>query len=158
METEPAKATSLELKNIVFAVKLSFWLGRPYVLAELIDDLIHLLPFYPITLANALFCLIELGSWKIVKHKLKQISEDYPEKDLDSLEIFKAPLQIAILCHEQSLDAGAENLITQRPEKASRQIERTLLYMLELAIDTKNTALMHKLLKALRIGHLHLRV
>ncbi|HEV8051135.1 MAG TPA: serine/threonine-protein kinase PknD, partial [Parachlamydiaceae bacterium] len=119
-ESDPLKTSSIDLKNMVFAVKLAFWLGRPYVLAELVDDLIHMQIFYPITLANALFCLIELGSWKIAQKKLKEIAEDYPEKNLSGFENYKAPLEAAIACRSQSLEEAAQDIIKLRPENPSR--------------------------------------
>jgi len=147
IENDPKQSTSLELKNLVFAIKLAFWLARPYVLAELIDDLIHLRTFHPITVANALFCLIELGSWKLASEKLKQISEDYPEKDFRTFECFKASLEAVILCHEHSLEMASGNLAKLKPDSPSRHIERALLYILELAIDNKNTTFIHSLIE-----------
>lgn len=147
IEPDPAKANSHDLTNIVFALKLAFWLGRPYVLAELIDDLIHLQPLYPISLANAIFCLIELGSWKIAQEKIKEISNDYPEKELSGFEPFKQALEAAILCYSDSLERGTNNLLSQRPQTPSRQIERILIHIIELAIDEKNTVIVHELIE-----------
>lgn len=146
-ETDLDKASSHELANMIFAIKLAFWLGRPYVLAELADDLIHMETFHPATLANALFCLIELGSWQIAQKKLKEINEEYPEKDLSGFEKHKAPLEAAISCYVNTLQEAAENIMKLRPEAPERHIERVLILLLERAIDEKNTGLIHELVE-----------
>lgn len=147
IEPDPAKASSQELKNIVFAVKLAFWLARPYVLSELIDDLITMKTLYPITLANAFFCLIELGSWRLAREKLMEISTKYSEKNLTVFEPFKAPLETAILCHSDSLSSACKSLLKLASNTPSKQIERVLLHILEFAIDNKDTSSMHALIE-----------
>lgn len=147
IETDPNESSSQELKNKVFAIKLAFWLGRPYVLSELIDDLLQMQTFHPIVIANALFCLIELGSWKLARQKLKEISEKYPEKDLSGFIPYKAPLECAILSHEEPLDNAKASLLNLRPEQPSRQIERVLMHLIERAIDEKNTPFIHHVIE-----------
>lgn len=146
-ETDTLQASSQDLTNMVFAIKLAFWLARPYVLSELIDDLIHMEKFYPITLANALFCLIEIGSWRLARKKIKEIAEEYPEKDLSEFTPFKEPLEVAILCFADSLEKAENQLMKLHPDHPSKQIERVLFFFLELAIDTANTALVHRMVE-----------
>jgi serine/threonine protein kinase len=149
IEQDPYEAGSQKLKNIIFAIKIAFWLARPYVISELIDDLIHLPIFYSHTVANALFCLIEMGSWRIVQKKLKEISEDYPEKDLDTIfDPFKQKIEVAILWHIKSIEDAVSNLLMMAPQQPSKQIERVALYLIEFAIDYKNASLIHKIVES----------
>lgn len=150
MESDPAKDTCQELRNNIFAITLAFWLGRPYIIAELIDELMHFKTFYPITIANALFCLIELGSWKLAQAKIKEIIKNYPNKDLSSFDSFKDPLEMAILCHASSLESSLTNYMKYAPENPSKQKERVLLYLLECAIDRHETSLMHQIIEKTR--------
>jgi serine/threonine-protein kinase len=145
-ESDPLQQISSELKNITFAIKLAFWLARPYVLSELIDDLLQWETFHPITVANALFCLIELGSWKMAQTKLDEISQNDPKKSA-SFEEFKNLLECAIRCHTESLEAAAASLIKYHPKSPSKTVERVLLYIIEEAINSKNTKLIQSMVE-----------
>ena len=136
--------TSQEIKNKVFAIKLAFWLGRPYVLSEIIDDLFLMPTFYPIAVANALFCLIELGSWKMAEQKLQEFCANYPEKDLSEFNIYKYSLESTFLLHHGLSDNAVTSLLLSSPKQPLKQIERSLFYFIESAIDDKNTPFIHK--------------
>jgi serine/threonine-protein kinase len=150
IEPDPEESSSQELKNMVFAIKLAFWLGRPYVLSELVDVLLQMETPHPIAVANALFCLIELGSWKLAEQKLKEISKNYPGKDLSSFNPYIAPLECAILSYEEPLNASQLSLLNMRPENPSRPIERTLIHLMERAIDEKNTSFIHHVIEKIK--------
>lgn len=76
--------STLVIQNLSFAVKLAFWLKKPYFLEEMILEMIEKHPLNKVTLHNALFALIELGSGKlaqnIIETKLKK--EDIPDLNL----------------------------------------------------------------------------
>jgi eukaryotic-like serine/threonine-protein kinase len=126
---------SHELKNMVFAIKLAFWLGRPYVLSELIDDLLGMQNFNPILTANALFCLIELGSWQMAEQKLNQIATNFPEK---------AVLECVLSAHKETVENALARLLQQLPGHPLKQVERALFHLIECAIDDKNTKFIHQ--------------
>ena len=147
IEPDPAQLKSQDLANMIFAIKLAFWLARPYILSELIDDLVLMPNFYPITVANALFCLLELGSWKLAQEKIKDLSENLQEKKLLDFNQVKPLLEIAIACHADSLEVASARLLKEIPSQPSKHVERVLLHLLELAIDKGNTGLVHHLAK-----------
>lgn len=120
---------SKELERYSFGIKLAFWLARPYVLAEIIDEALKLKQPSAIEAANALFCLIELGSWKLAEVKLQEISEHIPQST-------KAFVGIALTCHRASIDDAVKEALKCRPDEPSRQLERLLLYIAETALDT----------------------
>lgn len=143
IEPDPIEASSKDVRNLIFCMSLAFWLGRPYVIAEVIDDLLKLQQHPPITLANALFCLIELGSWKLAQEKLHKITAHLTDKELTIFEPISELIEIAILCYSDSLEAAVEGILEKKPAHPSRQIERVLLHLLEVAIDDKNTPLVY---------------
>lgn len=133
-----------ELVQLIFAIKLAFWLGRPYAIAEFIDDLQKLKQPHPKTLSNALFCLIELGSWQLAEAKLKDLE---PAFLLD--EETETYLQIAISAHASSIHKAAAELKRFPPKSPSKNAERVAIHLLESALDAKNTNLAHELSKIL---------
>ena len=48
-----------------FALPLAFWLAKPYIIGEIIDELIQLEQPSPIECENALACIIELGAFPL---------------------------------------------------------------------------------------------
>lgn len=145
---EPADPLNPDLRNITFSMILAFWLARPYALAELIDELFNMQPLPPVLLANALFCLIELGAWQLAKEKLDHIlqtdTQNDPKQDLSSFRPYQEMLEIALFAHSGSLKSALEKLIAHPPDAPSKQTERTLLHLLELGIDNKNTEFVHE--------------
>lgn len=149
IEPEPTDSLPQPLRNIVFSIALAFWLARPYVLSELIDDILNFQPLDPIPLANALFCLIELGSWQLAQKKLQQLSQDHADKDISSFIPYQTLLETAIIAHADSLERASERLLQDKPPPPSRQTERVLLHLLEMALDEKNTEFVHHLIKSI---------
>lgn len=143
IEQDPSETTSQELKNMIFEIKLAFWLGRPYVLSEIIDELIHMQTFYPIAVANALFCLIELGSWTMAEQKLNELANNYLEKDLSDFKNYRYSIESTLLAH-QEMPENALTCLLSHPKPLSKQFERSILYLIEVAIDEKNTPFIHK--------------
>lgn len=121
--------------NVGLASKLAFWLARPYVLAEIIDEVAACKEHHPITLANALFALVELGEVEMAKEKMAQFEE--PVKQ--ALQPYLGPIQAAILSREATLAEASDDLLKLKPETPSRAFERTLLYLIECAIDNDET-------------------
>jgi len=148
------------LRNTFFSITLAFWLARPYVLAELIDDILNQQPLPQTLLANALFCLIELGSWQLAKDKIEEINKlhetakeqesvkEHEIKDLSSFQPYRQLLDIAIVAHSDSLETALQQLLTLPPNSPSKQTERTLLHLLEMGIDQKNTEYVHRAITA----------
>ena len=70
IEADPASASSEPLSNKMLAIVLAFWLAKPYILGEIIDELLKRPDSCEITLCNALYCLIELGALELAEAKL----------------------------------------------------------------------------------------
>lgn len=138
-----------ELIHLIFAIKLSFWLGRPYTLAEIIDDLYKMEQPYPITLGNALFSLIELGSWRLAETKLKEMPIDSKLASLQETKQIETYIKIAILAHTSAEEATKE-LLHNRPKRPQKNAERVAIHLMECAIDNNSTSLAHELYSGIK--------
>lgn len=147
IENDPDTVNSDELKNITFGIKLAFWLARPYTLLEMIDDIVNMSHAHPTTLGNALFCLIELGSWKIAETRLQNLQKLYNKNELVDFALIGEMLLIAINSQRKSLESSVEAYIEFSQDILTRASERTLLYLMELALDTRQTHLVHRLFR-----------
>jgi serine/threonine-protein kinase len=146
IEAETQDELPEDHKNIAFALKIAFWLARPYVISELIDELFQMPELCPITLGNALFALIELGSYSLAKVKLDDAERRYQTNELEkakglSLEM----IQIALLKSSASIEAAVEAFLRIPPPTDIRQSERVLFYLMESALDEGKTDLIHTL-------------
>lgn len=142
IEDDPGCGASEALRNKFFAIQLAFWLAKPYVLAEVIDELSKL-PLAPITICNALFSLIELGAWELAQEHLQLVVDQHPHSE----ELLKRcqMLEIAIAAHESSVDEAIDFFLKMPPTIMPKHQERVLLYLMELALEQHNTSLIHKL-------------
>lgn len=145
-EDDPLALNSEKLRQEIFGLKLAFWLARPYAIKEIIDTMHKTNQIHPVTLANALFCLIELGSWHLAQTTIENIPEGY----LQSEEFNKNAelLKIALLRHTGSLEAAVNALIASSylHDKAA---ERTLFYLMEQALDASEPQFVHQLYQSI---------
>lgn len=145
IDKDPLETDFEYLKHVAFSIKVAFWLARPYPLLEMFDDLIKVKPVPVVTLGNILFSLVELGSWsvalsRIYKNYQKISIEDFPE----SIRI-KEMILIAIQSQIDSLESAVQMFINFPYTSVSPESERTLLYLLNFALDAKKTDLVHQL-------------
>ena len=93
-----------------FAVQLAFWLAKAHVLLEIIEreDLSEA------TYRDALYCLIELGAWKLAK-----------QKNRDTL------LGIAVRAHEKPLALCYEALFELASKELTPDEARILFYLMD---------------------------
>ncbi|PJD96536.1 MAG: serine/threonine protein kinase [Parachlamydia sp.] len=122
-----------------FSIQLAFWLSKPHVLIEILDDLMIYRPFPVETIGNALFCLIELGAYEMAAKKISQIEKkdllENPDSDLQTtLKILK----FGILCHEKGMVLAATQFFdTLKTPKLTSEEERMLYYLFASAFDTE---------------------
>ncbi len=126
--------------NIAFTIQLAFWTANPYSLMETISELSDAINLPTTALSNALFCLIELGEWKMAKEALEALSNS--EQKLPSFEL----IFIAILCHQKSPNDAIMAFFTRKRNKINTEESRTLLHIIESALDRKNTPLVYSVL------------
>lgn len=152
---EPSIAAEESIQNTAFAIRLAFWLAKPYVLIEIFEEQIKGGKPNPEIAGDAFYGLIELGGWKMARLKLDLISLNV-KKEIFSLikEPFDA-LHIALLSHEVSPEAAVEELIKNGKAPWNLDRLRSLFYILDNALRDEQTAVIHQtatLLKEESIG------
>lgn len=140
IEEDPYCLQSEELKKHFFAIQLGFWLAKPYMIAEVIDDLANI-PHSAITIGNALFSLLELGSWGLARQKLEEISADI--KDNENLAQVLKLIDIGIICHEFSPKEALQEFLEYPFDKLTKQEERIALHIMEVALLHNETSTVH---------------
>lgn len=137
---EEIPSISIELKDLNFAIALAFWLAKPYVLEEIVDQAASMeRPHYP-TICNGLFCLIELGAWKIAQKKLEDLYSKVAQQPSDeqskrSLDLINA----AILIHSLPWQEVLNFFFNVASKQWGVQETRTLLYVMEYVIYQQHT-------------------
>lgn len=120
-----------EIDNTQFAITLAFWLAKPYVLKEILEELIKMENPPSRHVGNVLFCLVKLGSWKIAVEEMKMIEKSLPGDKLQQLQDVIGEIQTIILCHTTSLSAAVQRFIEHHQRMLSEEAIRTLIYLLE---------------------------
>ncbi|MCB1112580.1 MAG: serine/threonine-protein kinase PknD [Chlamydiales bacterium] len=139
IEEDPKEKTSAMLKASSFAMQLAFWLGKPYVIEEIIDEIVDsATPSVP-SLCNALFCLLTLGCNRLAVRKYSEIRNKASPDDPRWLMI-----KIAI-------DGNTEELKKAMAKISDLNLyqERTLLFILDQDLTVNNTAGVYPLISTL---------
>ncbi|MBA2727645.1 MAG: serine/threonine-protein kinase PknD, partial [Parachlamydiaceae bacterium] len=146
-EDESHQMSDDKLKNLTFSMKLAFWLAKPYVLNEVIDELLHFKPFPFRTAANAVFCLIELGSWQLASKAVDKIIStletniEMHDEANSSIQL----LQIALLANQKSTLEAIEAARILPPQHFNKQYDRLIIYLMEKALDEYDIEAFNKL-------------
>jgi serine/threonine-protein kinase len=147
IENDPDAASSEDLKKISFGIKLAFWLAKPFVLLEIIEELLKMEKLPPITLGNAFFALVELGSWKTAQQKLNSITPLLPVHP-QCVPVYEM-LSIVLQAHSESLDHAVATLLQKDSAHLTSGGGRVLLHLMELALESNQTNMIHLLLASI---------
>ncbi len=134
------------MANHSLAIVLAFWLAKPYVLLEIIDELAKKEPICEITLCNALFCLIELGAYEAAEKTLDKLEVRFGESRRYSL------LRIALLSAKGDLTAAREQLIPLVKGVMDRSGERALLTLMQKAGQPETVEALYAALQPLELS------
>ncbi len=148
IEHDPLEATLPELSHTIFGIKLAFWLGRSYIIEEIINELLANTILPAITIGNALFCLIELGSWELAQKALEQVIQQYAKRKIPDFDQIKKAMDIILLSHVSSLEVAVNAYINTAENSA-----RTMIYLMEAAIEQDKTSLVHQLYRYSQTQH-----
>lgn len=146
---EDSEAT-IKLKNLHFGVQLAFWLAKPFVLIEFIDQMSNITPFPSMEIGNALYSLIELGCFEEAAKKLNALIlglEKPIEKPFSTIANF---LRVAILVHEKPLQECL-NLFFENTQQTTEIFEtRVLFHIIQTALNCKQTDIVHEAVKRVK--------
>ena len=136
----PIDSSSLgkeKINEIRFATPIAFWLGAPYILLELYQELIKLHPFDNAALGDILFSLFELGSYGLA-HRLMMEAESYKATltlaEATELKDILDLLQPIYLCHTKSLDEAIQYFFDLKKEDIGVREFRTVSYLMQYAL------------------------
>lgn len=72
--------------DMLFAIQLAFWIDRPYVISEMINELVSKPSKDNMALSNALFALMEMEEWDLATKKFQQIKAQSGDPSLSFIE------------------------------------------------------------------------
>ncbi|HRD55438.1 MAG TPA: protein kinase, partial [Parachlamydiaceae bacterium] len=143
IEEDPDEKEERLIKIASFASILSFWLNKPYTILEAIQHLQKLSKGEK-TIANALFCLIQLGNSDLA---LKEIEE--LEKIKGTSPDFKL-LKIAALAEKEDLEASLKKCFEIFPSILTIKETRVLFFLLNKALFKGKVELTERVLHWLK--------
>jgi serine/threonine-protein kinase len=94
---------------------------------------------------NALFCLLELGAWELADAKFQELLRLHTIEELQHFGYDAKLFQICLTVHQKSLDSAVEAWREGSDKHSGRQAERTLLFLMQQALDRGAPALVHAL-------------
>lgn len=142
-EDDPGKEKYQENRDLEFAILLAFWIDNPYALLETIHIMTAAEVLVLIPLANALFSLIELGYWELAKDAIETLPHEHQQ--LKQVEL----ILLAILSHQKTLQKAVDTYFSKKRSNLDVGDARFLLYLIERALDKKDTEFVHRLMKKL---------
>lgn len=125
IDNEGLNQYSEGVQNRAFAIQLAFWLAKPLILSELIDELVQYEPVPLQIIGNALFALIELGSYALAKEKLELIKTTHREHSA-IITLFEILINAQQLPLEQTLNSLFEIM----PHKLGRREYGAILHLM----------------------------
>jgi len=134
IQENPAGEGSETLSNAQLAIILAFWLAKPYVLAEIIDELIKAQQNPVIEVCNSLYCLVELGAWKIARQKLDEFTQKRSEIFSQDPKAFHM-IHLIILAHEKSLQEAMQGVQASTSKKGRLETERAVWYLMRQTLS-----------------------
>lgn len=132
IQPDPEGEHPLALDNLYIGTVLAFWLAKPYVLSDIIKDLLHIPPAPLLYICNAIYCLIELGAWKLARIHVDEAKQQLPN-DLNQSQL--EMLEIALAYFERSPVDAYQSIVSACHGKLDFAAERTLIFLLWQAID-----------------------
>lgn len=126
-----------------FAAGLAFWLAKPYILGEILEDVLKNDPPSSIETANVLTSLVELGAWDYAQHQFEKVQPFLSERHREDI-------QNMFLCHQKPLEEVFSSLILCSDKCLEFSQTRTLLYVMDRALDQRRGDLVQQLMQQLK--------
>ena len=142
IEENPENHTNLYYLR--FAISLAFWLAKPYILGEVLEELLSSEKTCPYEIQNSLFALLELGSKVYGREKLDRAQQKlaFPSETWKWIEAAYASAELSL----------EEIFLTYFNEPFDPNIPhalRSLLFFLDQALNQSKASLVFKSLSLL---------
>lgn len=143
IEEQSFKSQNSSMQRLT--IPLAFWLAKPYILGEVLDDLLKADHPNPVDIGNVLTCLIELGAWQYAQQKLDIV------KSLASSisDISWQGIDGMLACHHRPLEKIFYELFHFLDPQFDFSKMRTLLYAIDQALDHRRFDLVHMAMQAI---------
>lgn len=140
----------LELRRISINLVVSFWLEKPYIIAEMVEDILAR-PIVAMTyLSDALFLLVLLGRSDLAKEKMARIKQVLSPSEQERYHL-SLELSNSLIAASQDIKPGVLYIQTLLTKPLSQEQERFIWYLLRQAIDSgdqdSSDRIVHRLLK-----------
>lgn len=126
------------------ALLTSFWLGKPCMISEWLEELSRSSHFSSIEYANGCTCLIELGAIDEAKLHL-----DRWINTSSTPEVIMSSLKTMIQAHSSPIDTVLHQILSLCKNGLNYSLTRALFYLLDRALDTHRTDLIWMTKKSL---------
>lgn len=124
-----------EITHLHLGIQLAFWLAKPFVLNELIEDILKTQNPSTVEIKNALFCLIELGCWNYVENTVNALNEKLSSRAPEAIKWINKE----IYYHKMSLKELSNEVLNQPTSNINFHELRSLLYWMDHSLDQNQT-------------------
>jgi len=153
IEEDPDEGGSETLTHAALAIVLAFWLAKPYVFSEIIQEQIKSLHPSAITVCNALFCLVELGCYETARNKWNEFTHKRSDLFGEQGKSFHL-INIFIKAYEFNTADAFEELLLVLRGKIPLESERVVVALFNKALLEHNLELIHATAEKLESRHL----
>lgn len=108
---DPSQLGKEKINEIRFATPVAFWLGAPYILQELFQELLKLKPLDLTALGDIIYALFELGSYELSHRLMQESSRQKTFLPLEEAAELKELLELfdsLYLCRTESVETGLD--------------------------------------------------
>jgi len=144
-----ASLAERESNDLNFSISLAFWLASPHAFLEIMEDLLHSSTPEPALIGNALYALLEMGSYSLVKEWIAPIEAkkaNYQEVKTDLEEM----LAFFHLLEQESLSPAIKAFFAMERKDIGVREWRTLLYLIEQALRAQKEEYVHEIARVLK--------
>ncbi len=128
-----------ELKRLSICLGVGFWLAKPHIIAESVDEILQR-PIVAIKhLSDALFLLVELGAYSIAQEMLLRIRGILSENEQKRFETSLTLVDLMIAC-KNDLSLGLQWLQNHSFQALNQEEERFVWFLLRQAIDRQDAS------------------
>lgn len=132
LETKPPETSS----PIHLSIPLAFWLAKPYVLEEILNELLAQETKDLTEICNIFYCFLEWGAWPFVKQTLNKIKTQTNDA---ASHLFW--VEAALACHFMTLQEIASVFQPSALLGVNYQETRAIFYFIDQALDQKQSDL-----------------
>lgn len=141
---DPALLGKEKNSEIRFAIPLAFWLGSPYILLEMFQELIKLKLLDIPALGDLIYSLFELGSYELANQLIVEaegLKTRLPFEEATELANMLALLKPIWTTHNHSLQEAIPN----KYEDIGVREFRTLSYLMQFALQNDQVEFVHEI-------------